>query len=158
MISFKCEMIKGKELTGYCGLYCGDCIRYQSTASELADELLNEIDKSDFAEYAKIKRAHKKEFENFESFISLLKAISAIKCEVPCGLGGDGCGGTCEIIECVSAKGFAGCWECNDFEKCDKFDFLEPFHGDAPLKNLKIIKKLGIENWAKYREKCYPWL
>jgi hypothetical protein len=152
------KMIKEKELTGYCGLYCGDCIRYQSRASELADELLDEIDKNNFTEYAKIKGAHKKEFENFESFISLLKAISEINCEIPCGLGGDGCGGTCEIIKCVKARGFLGCWECNDFEECDKFDFLKPFHGDAPLKNLRIIKELGIDNWAKHREKCYPWL
>jgi len=33
-----------------------------------------------------------------------------------------------------------------------------PFHGDAPLKNLRKIKDLGIDNWAKNREKCYPWL
>jgi hypothetical protein len=147
-----------KDLTAYCGLYCGDCIRYKSRASELADELLDEIDKHHFTEYANIKQDHKKEFENFESFISLLKAISEIKCEIPCGAGGDGCGGTCEIIKCVKAKGFKGCWECNDFEKCDKFVFLKPFHGDAPLKNLRKIKELGTDNWVKYREKCYPWL
>jgi hypothetical protein len=150
--------MKEKDLTAYCGLYCGDCIRYKCRASELADELLNEIDKNNFTEYAKIKRTHKKEFENFKSFISLLKAISEIKCEIPCGLGGDGCGGKCEIIACVSTKGFEGCWECSDFERCDKFEFLKPFHGDAPLKNLRKIKELGIENWAKTREKCYPWL
>jgi hypothetical protein len=150
--------MKEKDLTAYCGLYCGDCIRYKCRASELADELLNEIDKNNFTEYAKIKRTHKKEFENFKSFISLLKAISEIKCEIPCGLGGDGCGGKCEIIACVSTKGLEGCWECSDFERCDKFEFLKPFHGNAPLKNLRKIKELGIENWAKTREKCYPWL
>jgi len=30
---------KDKELTAYCGLYCGDCIRYNSKASTLAYDL-----------------------------------------------------------------------------------------------------------------------
>ena len=130
--------MKEKDITAYCGLYCGDCIRYKSRVSELADELLNEIDKHHFTEYANVKRAHTKEFENFESFTALLKAISGINCEIPCG--------------------FKGCWECNNFERCDLLDFLKPFHGDGPLKNLRKIKELGIDNWSKNREKCYPWL
>lgn len=150
--------MKEKDLTGYCGLYCGDCIRYKCRASSLADELLNEIQEKHFTEYANIKRTHIKEFKNFESFTALLKEISEINCEIPCGLGGDGCGGTCEIIKCVKAKGFEGCWECNYFERCAKLDFLTPFHGEAPLKNLRKIKEMGIDNWAKTREKCYPWL
>ena len=150
--------MKEKDLTGYCGLYCGDCIRYKCRASHLADELLREISEKHFVEYANIKKMHAKEFENFESFIDQLKAISKIRCEIPCGSGGDGCGGTCEFIECVNAKGFEGCWDCDDIESRDKFDFLSPFHGDAPIKNLRKIKELGMDNWAKAREKCYPWL
>jgi hypothetical protein len=150
--------MKDKDLTAYCGLYCGDCIRYKCKASDLADELLNEIDKHHFMEYANVKRTHIKEFENFEPLIALLKAISGINCEIPCRSGGDGCGSECEIIKCVKANKFEGCWECNDFEKCDKFDLLKPFHGDATLKNLRKIKELGIDKWAKNREKCYPWL
>jgi hypothetical protein len=150
--------MKERDLTAYCGLYCGDCIRYQSRASELADELLKEIEKTKFTEYAKIKQAHKKELEDFGTFVSLLKAISEIKCEIRCRLGDGGCGGKCEIIECVNSKGLEGCWDCVEFERCDKFDFLKPYHADAPLKNVRKIKELGIENWAKSREKCYPWL
>ena len=150
--------MKYKDLTAYCGLYCGDCIRYKCKASDLANELLREIDKHHFIEYANVKRIHIKEFENFESLVALLKAISGINCETPCRLGGNGCGGKCEIIKCVKTNKFKGCWECNDFERCDKFDFLQPFHGDATLKNLRKIKELGIDDWAKNREKCYPWL
>jgi hypothetical protein len=150
--------MKERDLTAYCGLYCEDCIRYQSRASELADELFKEMEKTKFTEYANVKRSHKKEFENFDTFIPLLKAISEIKCERPCRLGGDGCEGECEIIKCVRGKGFEGCWECVDFESCDKLSFLKPFHADAPLNNLRKIKEMGIEYWAKYREKCYPWL
>ena len=147
-----------KELTAFCGLYCGDCIRYRCRASDLADELLNEIEHRHFSEYADVKRTHMKEFEDFHLFVSSLKAISAIKCEIPCRLGGDGCDGTCEIVKCVNNKRLEGCWECDDFEGCDKFDFLKPYHGNGPINNLRKIKEHGLTDWAKYRVKCYPWL
>ena len=151
-------MIEERDLTGYCGLFCGDCIRYQCRASDLADELLHEVDRLHLAEYANVKKIHMKAFEDLESFTALLKAISDIKCDMPCRLGGDGCGGNCGIIACVSTKGFEGCWECDDVEECEELTFLKPFHGDAPLKNIAKIRELGIENWAETREKCYPWL
>jgi hypothetical protein len=147
-----------KDLTGYCGLYCGDCIRYKCKASELSIELLNEIDNYHFREYANVKRAHTKEFEQFDSLIASLKAISGINCVTPCGAGGDGCGGSCEIIKCAKKMKLNGCWECNDFEVCGKLDFLKPFHGDSIISNLKEIKKHGVSDWAKFRDKCYPWL
>jgi len=147
-----------KDLTGYCGLYCGDCLRYKCRASELAIELLNEIDSHHFIEYVSVKRAHTKEFENFDSLIASLKAISGINCVTPCGAGGDGCGGSCEIIKCIKKMNLNGCWECNDIEVCGKLDFLKPFHGDSIISNLKKIKEHGVANWAKFRDKCYPWL
>ena len=111
--------MKEIDLTAYCGLYCGDCIRYHSRASELADELLKEIEKTKLNEYAKIKKTHKKEFKNFETFVPLLKAISEIKCETPCRLDDGGCGSKCAIIECVKSKGFEGCWDCVEFKQCN---------------------------------------
>ncbi len=150
--------MKEEDLTAYCGLYCGDCIRYQCRASDLARDLLKEFEKQQFSEYARIKRSHMPEFEHYESMIRALKAVSEIKCETPCRLGGDGCGGSCEIVNCVKDNSFRGCWECAEFEACKKLHFLKPFHGDTPLRNLRKIKELGVESWTKYREKCYPWL
>ena len=126
-----------KDFTGYCGLYCADCIRYRCRASDLAEELLNEIDNDHFKEYAKVKRVHKREFENFDSFIALLKALAEIRCLTPCGSGGDGCTGKCEIKKCVKKMNLDGCWECDDFERCGKLDFLKPFHGSSIISNLK---------------------
>lgn len=150
--------MKEKDLTAYCGLYCGDCVRYQSKASDLSDELLNEIEKKHLSDYANVKQTHTKEFENFDTLIVTLKAISKLKCELPCRLGGDGCGGSCEFIQCVKDKSIDGCWECKEFETCSKYDFLKPFHGEGPINNLRLIKKHNINNWASYRDKCYPWL
>jgi hypothetical protein len=150
--------MKDKNLTAYCGLYCGDCIRYKCKSSDLSALLLDELEKSRFQEYSKIKRHHTKELKHYESMITALKGISSIKCDVPCRLGGDGCGGSCQIIKCVKDKKIEGCWECAKFETCDKLNFLKPFHGDAPLKNLRKIKDFGVNFWAIHREKCYPWL
>jgi hypothetical protein len=41
---------------------------------------------------------------------------------------------------------------------CDKFEFLRPVHADAAKGNLQKIRKYGLEGWAKYRGKFYPWL
>ena len=150
--------MKDKNLTAYCRLYCGDCIRFKCRAYDLSTILWDELGKSRFQEYAKVKRHNAKELENYDSMITALKVISAIKCEVPCRIGGDGCDGSCQIIGCVKEKAIEGCWDCAEFKFCDKLNFLKPFHGDAPLKNLRKIKELGIDSWAKHREKCYPWI
>jgi len=150
--------VSERDLTAFCGLYCGDCIRYQSRASDLAGELHGESIRLHLAEYAQVKQRHTEAFKNFESFMDLLAAISEFRCDIPCRLGGDGCGGGCDIIACVKAQSFEGCWECHGFATCDKLDFLKPFHGDAPVNNLRKIETYGISNWARHRDKCYPWV
>jgi len=107
--------MKENGLTAYCGLYCGDCIRYGCKASDLADELLHEVRRVSFAEYANVKKIHTKAFGDFDAFIETLNAISQIKCDTPCQLGGDGCGGSCSIKACVNSKLIDGCWECDTF-------------------------------------------
>lgn len=146
-----------RELTGYCGLFCGDCIRFNSRASELSAQLLEELKTIRFHEYSKIKRQYVKALENYESAVDTLRAISSINCTVPCSLGGDGCSGSCHIIKCIKDKAINGCWECAVFETCSSLDFLKEFHGDTPIKNLSKIKELGLDSWASYREKNYPW-
>lgn len=146
--------MKEKDLTTYCGLYCGDCPRYNARFSDLARELLHEFENTHFSEFAKLL-----EFEHYDHAISLLKVLPGLKCEIPCRLGGDGCGEfPCEVKRCVINKAIEGCWECDDFAECPKRDFLKPFCEEAPTKNLRKINAYGIENWASHREKQYPWM
>ena len=64
----------------------------------------------------------------------------------------------CEaILQFVKDRSFEGCWECPDYERCENLEFLKPFHGDTPLRNLGKIKELGIGAWAAQRGKFYPW-
>lgn len=145
------------DLTGYCGLYCGDCIRYRSRASELAIDLLKEFKETQFSEYARVKQVQIPDFEDYERMVSLLAHVSRLRCEIPCRLGGDGCMASCHIIECVKGKSLDGCWECSEYETCIKLDFLKPFHGDTLICNLGKIKEFGRGDWAKHRGDFYPW-
>ena len=124
----------------------------------MAADLLKELENAQFAEYARVKQSQIPDFQHYEGMVNLLAHISRLRCEVPCRLGGDGCSGSCPITECVKGKSFEGCWECSEYEACGKLDFLKAFHGDAPLRNLGVIKTLGLRTWAKHRAKCYPWL
>ena len=146
-----------REFTAYCGLFCGDCIRFKSEAPDLALHLLDELRKIKFENYVKVKQRSVNELESYKEMISALEAISKLKCDIPCRSGGDGCLQPCEIVKCVHLKGFEGCWECEEFEACGKFEFLKPFHGNVPQNNIKKIKNYGLDNWATHREGMYTW-
>jgi hypothetical protein len=55
----------------------------------------------------------------------------------------------CKIRKCCQKKGIEGCWKCEEFETCKKLDFLEPIHKDAHIKNLRKIKKQGIDKFLE---------
>ena len=146
------------ELTAHCGLYCGDCIRYNGKAVDLAGELWHELQKAQFDKYAAAKCKVVKELEYYDQCCAVLEAIAKLKCISPCRLGGDGCPSPCEIKKCVKSKGMQGCWQCHQMERCAKFEFLKTFHGDNPRENLRKVQKYGLDGWAKHRGKFYPWL
>ena len=150
-------------LTAYCGLYCGDCIRYRSRAADLARDLLNELQDTEFNKYAEIKSSSTeqfdavKQFEHYRECCEVLEAIIALQCNNPCRVG-RGCSSfSCKILECSRKKGFEGCWQCDEFESCGKFEPLKAIHGDSPRQNLKRIKELGLDRWAEHRCRPYVW-
>jgi hypothetical protein len=145
------------ELTAYCGLFCGDCIRYKNRYSVLASNLADALQKVKFGRYVAVKSMYDVKYKGYNEFEKFLHALIELQCNNGCR--GGGCPTMkCEIMECCQNRGFDGCWECRNLESCNKFDFLKPFHGDGPRKNLKKIKDLGLENWLKQREKFYKWL
>jgi hypothetical protein len=156
-------MVTKKELTAYCGLYCGDCIRYRSRASDLARYLLEDLKNTQFAEYAKIKSSSEKQldavkqFENYQECCDVLDSIVKLQCNNPCRTGG-GCNAfSCGILECCRKKGLEGCWQCPRFESCEELSALKSIHGDSAQQNLKAIKEFGMENWTEHRHNPYIW-
>jgi hypothetical protein len=61
----------------------------------------------------------------------------------------------CKMRKCCQKKSIEGCWECGEFETCEKLDFLKANHGDAHIKNLRIIKKKGIDEFLKGKKHWY---
>jgi hypothetical protein len=157
-------MGKKVELVGYCGLYCGDCIRYHSRASDLARELLCELHDIEFGKYAALKSSPAtnqldavKKFDYYGECCEVLEAIVALQCNSPCRVGGGCPTFSCDILACCREKGFDGCWQCAEFETCQKFESLRAIHGDSSRQNLRTIKKFGSDKWVEHRHKCYIW-
>lgn len=130
-----------KDLISYCGRYCGDCFLYKGEIADLARDLrqkLSEtkVDSQKFSKYIKA-------FQDYEKCYEVLGAMAGLRCERACQNGG----GTpsCKIRACCQRKDIPGCWDCQEFNTCDKLDVFKPIHGDANIKNLRKLKKEGVE-------------
>lgn len=128
-----------ENLVGYCGLYCGDCPNYTGVIADLARDLRKELRKNKFELVAE--NIPFKELKSYPECYECLGAMVKLRCK-GCKTGR---ANFCNIGKCAVKKDIDGCWECDEFESCDKFEFLKPIHGEANLKNLRKIKKDGIE-------------
>jgi hypothetical protein len=128
-------------LVSYCGLYCGDCHGYTGSIADLARDLRKELRKNNFDEVAKA--IPFKEFEYYQECYECLGALLKLRC-TGCREGDRS--KFCNIANCARKKEYEGCWECEEFETCKEFNFLKPIHKDANLKNLRKIKKYGINS------------
>ena len=138
-------MGEDKDLVAYCGLYCGDCFGYKGKIADLARDLRKEL------RQAKFDRAAEgipfKEFKHYKECYEVLGAMVRLRCKNACKGGGGP--PFCKIRKCCQKKGYEGCWKCEEFETCKKLDFLEPIHKDAHIKNLRKIKKQGIDKFLE---------
>ncbi|MEW5913146.1 MAG: DUF3795 domain-containing protein [Thermodesulfobacteriota bacterium] len=152
------------QLTAYCGLYCGDCLRFDSRALRLARELEAELDQGGWEPYAQAKAAADPaqvrgaaQFAHWPQFRALLASLASQACAAPCRLGGDGCAGPCGVKACCLAKGLEGCWQCPQFRSCPELKFLLPLHGQNLLDNLELLQSRVPEQWAPQRRGFYAW-
>ena len=137
-------MPEDKELITYCGLYCGDCYRYQGKIADLARDLRKELRKANFAQTAESlsEIPFFATFKNYPQAYELLGALVKFRCKNTCRGGGGP--PHCKMRKCRQEKGLDGCWQCEESETCENLDFLKAGHGEAHLKNLKILKKKGV--------------
>jgi len=142
-------MAEEKELIAYCGLYCGDCYRYKGRIADLARDLRKELrqEKFDLTADTMSQTSFFAAFKNYPPCYELLGEMVKFRCKRTCRGGGGP--PVCKIRECCQKKDIAGCWQCDEFETCKKLDFLKPFHEDAHIKNLRILKKAGVDSFLE---------
>ncbi len=148
-------MTDQRRYTACCGLYCRDCIPSRDTLFDAARALADELDRARFARYAALKACRDDSFADYERFRRYLSTVSTLRCPGPCSEGGGK--SHCAIRDCAGSKGYAGCWECGEFETCGLLEPFAPFHGDTPVSNLRLIREHGPDNWAEHRGPHYLW-
>jgi hypothetical protein len=163
------------------GLICCDCLFYKSEIYDTARKLrnvikdsqldifLNKITKNegwepiakhlskDGAEIAKYFEAFKK----LPNFLYVLDGLIQLQCKKTCREAG-GCSmgevtHRCEAVKCVKSRGYDGCWQCSEFESCEKLNFLKRGYGKTIEDNLSTIKKKGIGAIKSRENKYYAW-
>lgn len=138
-----------KNTIAYCGLCCLDCHGYKQKIPNLARDLRKELRSSKYEKFAKglSTMSFGKGFKNYKECYEVLGCMVRFRCGKGCRDGGGN--PFCSIRKCCQKKKYEGCWECNEFEKCKKLDFLKAVHDDAHIKNLKILKNKGKETFLK---------
>lgn len=146
---------RDKNLIAYCGLFCGDCFNYTGEVADLARDLRKALRNYRFEETAEFLKniPFFKEFKDYNKCYAVLARLVGMRCKKTCKGGGGP--PFCKIRKCCQNKGFEGCWECDEFERCKKLDFLRPSHKDAHIKNLRIIKKKGVDEFLKGKKYWY---
>ena len=136
-----------KDLIAYGGLYCGDCFGYQGKIADLARDLRKELRQAKFAQIAQAmaETPFFAVYKDYPQCYEILGAMVKFRCKRTCRGGGGP--PFCKMRACCQKKGIDGCWQCDEFETCEKLDFLKPSHGDAYIKNLRILKKSGADRF-----------
>ena len=132
-------------LVAYCGLYCGDCFGYKGQIADLARDLRKELRGSKFDRFAAFMSNYSfaEAYKNYPQCYEVLGMIVKFRCKHGCKDGGGP--PFCKMRKCCQKKEIEGCWECDEFETCEKLKFLEGVHDDAHIKNLRKLKRKGVD-------------
>jgi hypothetical protein len=146
------------ELVAYCGIYCGDCLGYTGVIADAAEGFAEVLDRHQFERTAA--GVFPEELEDYGRFREILAFVGDLRCSGICRQGEqDGGPAGCAVKNCCIDKGFYACYECDDFESCARLGTLhEGLHADACAKNMRAIRKKGLEVWlAEGPRTCY-WM
>jgi hypothetical protein len=138
-------------LIAYCGMYCGECpcFKEEGNVPDLARDLKEALRRSKFELAAQ--EIPFKEFKHYQECYDCLGAMVRLRCRKACKNGGGN--PSCKIRQCCSRKGLVGCWQCDDFEQCEKLLALTTLRREALLLNLRNLKKRGPEGYLKAKKR-----
>jgi len=128
-----------QRLVTFCGLHCEDCYAYTGRIAQLAGELRALLQQNNFA--AVSQAVPFDGLQHYAQADAFLEALTFMRCEKTCRGGGGN--PACEIRE------------CGRMEACELLKVLEPVHREANIKNLRAIKKQGIDTWVAKKKRCW---
>ena len=129
-----------KNLMGYCGLYCGDCPAHTRVVADSARDLKKVLHQTRFDSFAR--EIPTEQFKHYAECYQCLDAMTKMRCRATCR--DRSVNAKCKVRRCCLKQGYEGCWECTEFETCEKLDWLKTVHKNAHIKNMRIIAKEGI--------------
>lgn len=144
-----------EKLITYCGLFCGECFSYTGKIADFARDLRKELRQTRFDKVAEglSSISFFKAFKKYPECYEVLGEMVKLRCRKCCRDGG--ANPSCAIRKCCQKKEIEGCWLCDEFEDCRKMDLLKTNHGDAHLKNLRILQKKGKKEFLKGNKYWY---
>jgi hypothetical protein len=147
-------MIEKKELLAYCGRYCGDCLGYTGVIADVADSLKTVVDIYKFDQT--VQCVFPEQVEEYQKFYEMFTFMINLRCPRICRERRDE-EVSCEIVKCCRERGFFACYECDDLETCGRLKSrFNGLHYQSNMKNLRAIKKMGLEEWlAKGKRHSY---
>jgi hypothetical protein len=146
-----------KELLGYCGFYCGDCLGYTGVIADAAKSLTEVLEQYRFRRTAEC--VFPQDLADYDNLCQMLRFMSGLHCPGRCRTPAkDRPPSGCAVRICCEEKGFYSCHECEDFETCDTLASLHSrLHTDACLKNLRAIRQVGLDAWLADGKKHHYW-
>jgi len=144
-----------EKLIAYCGLYCGDCFGHKGNLADQARDLRKDLRDARFDKTAEAlsKFSFFEVFRNYPQCYEVLGALVKLRCKRACRGGGGN--PSCKVRRCCQRKDIRGCWECGEFKTCTKLDFLRENHGDAHIRNLRMLQRKGVEEFLKGKKHWY---
>jgi hypothetical protein len=123
--------------------------------ADLARDLRKELRASRFDKTAEA-LAELSFFEGLRHYDKCYAALGdmvKLRCKRGCRDGGGN--PYCKIRKCCERKSYVGCWECDDFETCEKLAELESAHGTAVIRNIRRIRRKGLEGFLEGKRDWY---
>ena len=152
-------MAKGEaELVAYCGIYCGDCLGYTGVIADGAEAFSQVLDRYQFQRTAA--GIFPEELSDYERFREILSFMTDLRCPGRCRKPeGEAVPPGCVVRDCCIEKGLYACYECDEFESCDKLrDLHGNLHYDACLRNMRAMREKGLDAWLVEGPRHSYWM
>ena len=151
-------MKERKASLAYCGFYCGDCLGYTGVIADAAQNMMQVLKTYKFERTAEC--VFPEQLGNYDQFREMLRFMTGLRCPGICREEEpDGDPSGYEVKTCCRERGYYACYECGEFEACDKLVSVHKgLHYDSCIKNMRAIRKMGLEAWIDGGPRFCYWL